>query len=125
MRPPGSGRCTPEMILISVDLPDPFSPTRQWTSPAARREVDVAQRDDAAESAWRSGSEVEEVGQGPDAQRPPAIRPSIVSLLIRMILSTLISLPGTSTDALPRPGISTPSLISLPSSTSLATATMA
>src|SRR5438270_4196239 len=34
IRPPGSGRRTPEMILISVDLPDPFSPTRQCTSPA-------------------------------------------------------------------------------------------
>src|SRR3954467_5050479 len=34
MRPPGSGRSTPAMILISVDLPDPFSPTRQCTSPA-------------------------------------------------------------------------------------------
>src|SRR5436853_2320942 len=35
MRPAGSGRSTPAMILISVDLPDPFSPTRQCTSPAA------------------------------------------------------------------------------------------
>src|SRR5690242_20445244 len=34
MRPPGSGRSTPEMILMSVDLPEPFSPTRQCTSPA-------------------------------------------------------------------------------------------
>src|SRR5471032_13164 len=34
MRPPGSGRVTPAMILISVDLPEPFSPTRQCTSPA-------------------------------------------------------------------------------------------
>src|SRR5258708_6471896 len=31
---PGSGQWTPETSLISVDLPDPFSPTRQWTSPA-------------------------------------------------------------------------------------------
>ena len=36
MRPPGSGCSTPEMILISVDLPEPFSPTRQWTSPARK-----------------------------------------------------------------------------------------
>src|SRR4051794_36281032 len=35
IRPPGSGAWTPEMILISVDLPDPFSPTRQCTSPAS------------------------------------------------------------------------------------------
>src|SRR5437763_29580 len=35
MRPPGSGRSTPEMILMSVDLPEPFSPTRQCTSPPA------------------------------------------------------------------------------------------
>jgi hypothetical protein len=34
MRPPGCGDSTPETILISVDLPEPFSPTRQWTSPA-------------------------------------------------------------------------------------------
>src|SRR3954452_13071908 len=34
IRPPGSGCSTPEIILISVDLPDPFSPTRQCTSPA-------------------------------------------------------------------------------------------
>src|SRR5215510_7333586 len=32
--PPGSDACTPAMILISVDLPEPFSPTRQCTSPA-------------------------------------------------------------------------------------------
>ena len=30
---PESGSTTPPMILISVDLPEPFSPTRQWTSP--------------------------------------------------------------------------------------------
>src|SRR2546423_13214636 len=33
--PPGSGDSTPEMILISVDLPEPFSPTRQCTSPTS------------------------------------------------------------------------------------------
>src|SRR4026209_1687338 len=33
--PPGSGACTPERILIRVDLPEPFSPTRQCTSPGA------------------------------------------------------------------------------------------
>ena len=33
--PPTSGAWTPERILISVDLPDPFSPTRQCTSPGA------------------------------------------------------------------------------------------
>src|SRR5271165_5567106 len=36
IRPSGSGRSTPAMILMSVDLPDPFSPTRQWTSPAGK-----------------------------------------------------------------------------------------
>ncbi len=30
---PASGWYTPEMILISVDLPQPFSPARQWISP--------------------------------------------------------------------------------------------
>ena len=31
---PSSGRCTPESTLISVDLPAPFWPSRQCTSPA-------------------------------------------------------------------------------------------
>src|SRR5258707_15588238 len=35
IRPPGSGDSTPEMILTRVDLPEPFSPTRQCTSPAS------------------------------------------------------------------------------------------
>src|SRR6266576_4728532 len=35
IRPPRSGSSTPEMTLISVDLPEPFSPTRQCTSPAS------------------------------------------------------------------------------------------
>src|SRR5512133_2190335 len=35
IRPPASGAWTPEMILTSVDLPDPFSPTRQCTSPTS------------------------------------------------------------------------------------------
>ena len=30
---PESGACTPEMTLMSVDLPEPFSPARQWISP--------------------------------------------------------------------------------------------
>src|SRR4051812_5582209 len=33
MTPPASGACTPARILIRVDLPEPFSPTRQCTSP--------------------------------------------------------------------------------------------
>src|ERR671921_448913 len=33
---PPSGRCTPVMILIRVDLPAPFSPTNAWTWPACR-----------------------------------------------------------------------------------------
>ena len=32
---PCSGVCTPEMTLMRVDLPDPFSPARQWISPGA------------------------------------------------------------------------------------------
>ena len=39
----------PERTLISVDLPAPFSPSRQCTSPGADREVDVVVRDDARE----------------------------------------------------------------------------
>src|SRR3954470_20636971 len=35
IRPPRSGASTPEMILIRVDFPEPFSPTRQCTSPAS------------------------------------------------------------------------------------------
>ena len=33
---PLSGRSAPEMILINVDLPQPFSPARQCTSPGMR-----------------------------------------------------------------------------------------
>ena len=58
-------------------------------------------------------------------QSPCLIRPSTVSLLTIMIFLTLICLLSTSTTALPRPGISTPSTIGVPPSTSLATATMA
>src|SRR4051812_13772156 len=32
---PSSGRCTPDRILMSVDLPAPLSPSRQCTSPGA------------------------------------------------------------------------------------------
>ena len=32
---PGRARCTPATSLISVDLPQPFSPTRQCTSPGS------------------------------------------------------------------------------------------
>src|SRR6478672_13325432 len=35
IRPPRSGSSTPEMTLTSVDLPEPFSPTRQCTSPTS------------------------------------------------------------------------------------------
>src|SRR5438874_3929269 len=35
MVPPGSGAWTPDRILMSVDLPEPFSPMRQWSSPDA------------------------------------------------------------------------------------------
>src|SRR5437870_3295172 len=33
---PESGSSAPVMILISVDLPAPFSPTNAWTSPGAK-----------------------------------------------------------------------------------------
>src|SRR5208337_2190664 len=33
---PLSRRCTPERILMRVDLPAPFSPTMAWTLPGAR-----------------------------------------------------------------------------------------
>src|SRR5882762_6688850 len=36
---PASGVSAPVMILISVDLPAPFSPTSAWTSPAASVKV--------------------------------------------------------------------------------------
>src|SRR5450432_93220 len=32
---PASGQWTPDTSFIIVDLPEPFSPTRQWTSPCA------------------------------------------------------------------------------------------
>ena len=34
---PASGRCTPVMILISVDFPAPFSPSSAWMLPGASR----------------------------------------------------------------------------------------
>src|SRR5580692_3866468 len=36
---PPSGRSTPDRILISVLLPDPFSPASEWISPGATRRV--------------------------------------------------------------------------------------
>ena len=36
---PLSGRCTPARILTSVLLPEPFSPTTAWTSPARAANV--------------------------------------------------------------------------------------
>src|SRR5713101_7633534 len=35
MRPPAAGARMPEMILMRVDLPEPFSPTMQCTSPTS------------------------------------------------------------------------------------------
>ena len=37
------------MILISVDLPQPFSPTRQWILPRLDAQIDVLQRVHAGE----------------------------------------------------------------------------
>src|ERR1044071_3732412 len=57
MRPPGSGWSTPAMILISVDLPDPFSPTRQCTSPAGKDKSTLRSATTppkCLEIAWRS-----------------------------------------------------------------------
>src|SRR6266852_4776356 len=42
---PESGVSAPVMILTSVDLPAPFSPTSAWTSPGARSK-------DTRRSAW-------------------------------------------------------------------------
>ena len=41
--------CSPEMILIRVDLPAPLSPRTQATSPAFTVQVDALQGDDGAE----------------------------------------------------------------------------
>ena len=41
---PSSGSWKPARILISVDLPEPFSPRRPWTSPGSTAQVDAAQR---------------------------------------------------------------------------------
>ena len=46
---PASGRSAPVMILINVDLPAPFSPTRACTSPAAKGRTTRVQRADAGE----------------------------------------------------------------------------
>ena len=49
------------MILISVDLPAPFSPSSAWTSPGAHVEVDILEHADAA----RRTSTPPEAAQGP------------------------------------------------------------
>ena len=41
---PWSGRITPAMIFISVDLPAPFSPMTAWTVPRAQPQRDVVER---------------------------------------------------------------------------------
>ena len=46
---PSSWRCTPERILMNVDLPAPLSPRTHVTSPASDADADVLQRDDVAE----------------------------------------------------------------------------
>ena len=47
---PTRGACTPAIILASVDLPAPFSPTRPRTLPGSDGEVDAAQRAHGAEA---------------------------------------------------------------------------
>src|ERR1700722_3576830 len=46
---PRSGCCAPERILISVDLPAPFSPSRAWISPERTSKP-------ASSSAWTPGN---------------------------------------------------------------------
>ena len=55
---PSSGRWTPASILMSVDLPAPFWPRTQCTSPGTDLEVDSAQGVDAGEG-LRHASDVE------------------------------------------------------------------
>ena len=50
---PSSGWTTPAMILISVDLPAPFSPRTAWIGAAPAGEVDVAPARARRHSAWR------------------------------------------------------------------------
>ena len=45
---PSSGATTPAMILISVDLPAPFSPSTAWTRPASTVKRGLLQRPHAA-----------------------------------------------------------------------------
>ena len=46
---PELGWCTPERILMNVDLPAPLSPSTHVTLPASTRVRDVFQRGDVAE----------------------------------------------------------------------------
>ena len=55
---PPSGSWKPASILISVDLPEPFSPRRPWTSPGSTSRSTRAQRLRAAE-ALRQVAQVE------------------------------------------------------------------
>ena len=61
---PASGCSAPVMILISVDLPAPFSPTSACTSPASQVERHAAQRADAFERLGDGGRGEQDAGQG-------------------------------------------------------------
>ena len=52
---PLSGWYSPDRMLMSVDLPAPFSPSRHRTSPAHRREADAVVGDDAREGLGDAG----------------------------------------------------------------------
>src|SRR5262249_26935457 len=59
VRVPASGTSAPAMILMSVDLPAPFSPTSAWTSPrASSKDTPLSARrpanDFVMEVAWTS-----------------------------------------------------------------------
>src|SRR5471030_3096773 len=54
---PPSGWCAPVMILMSVDLPAPFSPSSAWTSPACKSNdtplsARTAPKDLATDESW-------------------------------------------------------------------------
>src|ERR1041384_5311718 len=67
---PRVGWCTPARILISVDLPAPLSPSRQWTSPRTRRRSTSASATTLPNDFVTPSSSSTWSGGGPMSPRP-------------------------------------------------------
>src|SRR5438876_11795922 len=90
---PASGVSAPVMILISVDLPAPFSPTSAWTSPAASaKETPFSARTPAndfeREAASRRGNGTDDTGRRVEISGGPEGRPLPVGDGVQTVAST-------------------------------------